>query len=523
MASHYECSVCHKLFDEDKNEAEADDLVLPSYARTYDYDSPEWSWGRNFAGDLDGTATISFAEIHGDEPLVLEASVVEYLRSEATCESAAVKYYVADTSNHGEIPYYSTMSDEFEEGDALVHAYGDPVAAIPADCTSTGVAEHYECSRCHKLFVYQNGEYVEAEAGDLTIPFLGELIVLSSDAISPSTNFGQEYRGRNVFFMTADKSAAVHFGSTNNTSRDVSQYSVFTVWAVNSTPGVVLTYSDGETTCYLNNDGSGGVVRFDLTARDGSNDEIGFDGTNTSRLFVTKNSVRYYFVYDVESESIVLTTDVSGVSADNYVYMYVLPDHAYGELVAEVPAGCETGGTAAHYHCSVCGKYFDASKAETTSDALVIAAQGHDYGDLIAEDDNGNRLLAHYECSLCHKLFDEDKVETTAEALAIGDGTGIYVARITANMLPVSDAPPTADLFDGFVSVTWDEIKDWTTPKSGMFMVIYAFDEGGFYYCTFENGAVMENEPTRTTSSSSNVRDLFINTYGYVFYYTTGS
>ena len=41
--------------------------------------------------------------------------------------------------------------------------------------------------------------------------------------------------------------------------------------------------------------------------------------------------------------------------------------HEYGDLIAKVPATTEKDGAIAHYHCSACGKYFDAAKVEVSS------------------------------------------------------------------------------------------------------------------------------------------------------------
>jgi hypothetical protein len=92
--------------------------------------------------------------------------------------------------------------------------------------------------------------------------------------------------------------------------------------------------------------------------------------------------------------------------------------HDYGDLIEGQPADCETSGTISHYHCSVCGKYFDEEENEIEEASLIIPA-GHDYGELIPENDGENGLAAHYECSVCHKLFDENYEETTAEDLEL--------------------------------------------------------------------------------------------------------
>ena len=87
----------------------------------------------------------------------------------------------------------------------------------------------------------------------------------------------------------------------------------------------------------------------------------------------------------------------------------------------ETPATCVNDGMKAHYYCSDCRKFFDESKNETTEAALTILATGvHTFGALIDEKpatciDGG--MKAHYKCTVCGKYFDADKNETTEEAL----------------------------------------------------------------------------------------------------------
>ena len=57
-----------------------------------------------------------------------------------------------------------------------------------------------------------------------------------------------------------------------------------------------------------------------------------------------------------------------------------LVPHSFGDLIDEIPATCVATGMKAHYHCSVCGKFFDESKNETTEAALTIPANdNHDW------------------------------------------------------------------------------------------------------------------------------------------------
>lgn len=95
--------------------------------------------------------------------------------------------------------------------------------------------------------------------------------------------------------------------------------------------------------------------------------------------------------------------------------------HNFGALIEETPATCIDDGMKAHYYCSDCKKFFDESKNETTEKALTIPATGvHTFGALIEEKpatciDGG--MKAHYKCTVCGKYFDADKNETTEDAL----------------------------------------------------------------------------------------------------------
>ena len=95
--------------------------------------------------------------------------------------------------------------------------------------------------------------------------------------------------------------------------------------------------------------------------------------------------------------------------------------HTFGTLIDETPATCIAGGMKAHYKCTECGKYFDADKNETTEAALTIPATGvHTFGALIDEAPAtciAGGMKAHYKCTVCGKYFDENKNETTEEAL----------------------------------------------------------------------------------------------------------
>ena len=111
---------------------------------------------------------------------------------------------------------------------------------------------------------------------------------------------------------------------------------------------------------------------------------------------------------------------------DNYlasadVTVTIAISHNLGTLNEETPATCINDGMKAHYYCSDCKKFFDADKKETTEDALTIHATGvHTFGTLIEETPAtciSGGMKAHYKCTVCGKFFDADKKETTEDEL----------------------------------------------------------------------------------------------------------
>ena len=106
-------------------------------------------------------------------------------------------------------------------------------------------------------------------------------------------------------------------------------------------------------------------------------------------------------------------------SADETVTIAI--SHNLGALNEENPATCTANGMKAHYYCSDCRKFFDADKNETTEAALTIPATGdHTFGTLIDETPAtciAGGMKAHYKCTVCGKYFDADKNETTEAAL----------------------------------------------------------------------------------------------------------
>ena len=85
----------------------------------YDFYNPVWTWADDYS-----TATLSFAEIHGGEPLEIKAEIAESY-NQPSCETDGEHIYVATVLYEDEI--YSDEQIVAEENTAFGHEYGEPV------------------------------------------------------------------------------------------------------------------------------------------------------------------------------------------------------------------------------------------------------------------------------------------------------------------------------------------------------------------------------------------------------------
>lgn len=126
-AAYYQCSECHKYFNEYKEETTLEALVIP------------------------------VDTLYGDLIPQVDASCEETgLKAHYHCERCG-KYYTEDKEE-------TTL-------EALVipakgHAYGDLIAKVDSTCTNDGLEAHYQCSECHKYF---DADKVEVNYDDLLI------------------------------------------------------------------------------------------------------------------------------------------------------------------------------------------------------------------------------------------------------------------------------------------------------------------------------------------------------------------
>lgn len=167
-----------------------------------------------------------------------------------------------------------------------------------------------------------------------------------------------------------------------------------------------------------------GLIANSISCRDGSGTIDGVtiameyrkvgdaDYTKCTSSKITGLAAGEYQIRYEENENYLASADVT---------VTIAISHNLGTLIEETPATCIADGMKAHYYCSDCRKYFDADKNETTETALTIPATGvHTFGTLIDETPAtciAGGMKAHYKCTVCGKYFDADKNETTEEAL----------------------------------------------------------------------------------------------------------
>ena len=167
-----------------------------------------------------------------------------------------------------------------------------------------------------------------------------------------------------------------------------------------------------------------GLIANPISCRDGSGTIDGVtiameyrkvgdaDYTKCTSNKITGLAAGEYQIRYAENENYLASADVT---------VTIAISHNFGALIEETPATCIDDGMKAHYYCSDCRKYFDADKNETTETALTIPATGvHTFGTLIDENPAtciAGGMKAHYKCTVCGKYFDENKNETTEEAL----------------------------------------------------------------------------------------------------------
>ncbi len=330
VKAHYECSVCHKYFEDENGETEIPDVVI-----AVDPDAHEW-----------------------DEGVITTA---------ANCTTAGVKTF---TCQHDE----SHKKTEEISVDPDAHTYGELIAEIPATCMETGTQAHYECSVCHKYFKDQDG--AKNEITDLTIPLASHTLggqVPEKPATCVETGVKAHYECEVCHKNFEDE----------NGEKEISDLTI-----------ALVSHALGEqvpeipATCVAA--GRRAYYRCSVCDRY-FKDAIGAaEYSNPDEMIIPVNPDGHEWDEGVITTAANCTTagektftcqhDESHTKTEEYTD----PDaHTIGELIPEKPATCSKTGTREHYECSVCNKYFEdaAGKTEIPDLTIEINPEAHEWDD----------------------------------------------------------------------------------------------------------------------------------------------
>ena len=360
LAAHFKCDECGKLFVlEGGNyfEATEDELVIPALGHDWD------------EGVITTTPTC-------------EATGVRTL----TCKNDA------SHTNTEVIP-------------ATGHSYKF-VAEVPATCTKAGVAEHFECSTCGKLFVLEGDEYYPIASAKLVIPALDHDWDEGVITTAP----------------TCETEGVCTYTCKNDASHTKTEAIPATGHSYKSVAEVPATCTKAGTAAHYKCSDCGKLFVLEGGAYiETSLDKLAIPalGHTWDEGVVTKPAT------ETTEGVMTFTCTVCGETRTETI---PTTDHNY-VFVAEVPATCTEAGTAAHYKCSNCGKLFilkDGAYVETTLEKLAIPALGHtwDEGVVTTPATETTEGVMTFTCTVCG--------ETRTEAIPTTDHTYVFVAEVPA-------------------------------------------------------------------------------------------
>ena len=183
VKGHYECDICNKLFDANKNEISKDTLKIPMAAHEYQ-DTLSYNEEGHFYKCNNCDAYKSFASHNLTWVIDEEASEEKTGLKHQECDDCKYQTslntiidvlphthkmtYVEEVkstcSKDGNVGYYvcskcdKTFKDEkgsIEITNVVIkasHKYGKLVEEIKATCSKEGIKAHYQCSSCHEYF-----------------------------------------------------------------------------------------------------------------------------------------------------------------------------------------------------------------------------------------------------------------------------------------------------------------------------------------------------------------------------------
>ena len=510
VKAHYECSVCHKCFDADKNEMEGVAIKAS---------------GHNFGEWIDGV--------------------------KPTCTAEGTKGHYECSACH---KYFDTDKNEIESLTIakIEHTYGEWHDKIEATCTAEGTRGHYECSACHKYFDADKNE-IES----LTIPITHNKVLIEGEsATCTETGRADAYRcticrqmfdtdgnvittiptiealGHNYGDWVDEVAATddangvkghkdcltcgLHFDAEGNEIESLTipaLQHVFSTWNIEVEPTCTEDGTKGHYECdhcSLVFDKDYNVIEdvtipasHDFIHHDRKEPTCESDG-NIEYNHCTKcyddfdNDMNVLGITKIEClghtfgdwvDEVPATCTVNGVKAhktctrcnesfdendDKITNLAIKASHTFGERTKEIPATCTADGKIAYDYCSVCEKAFDVFGNEKSESELIVSAKGHDFGEWIKEFSatcTETGVIGHQHCNRCNKDFDADNQEI-ADCLIPAHGHIYTTETIITQLDPTCDEDGCVAHFEcRECGLKFDEsgnvINYFTLPKKG--------------------------------------------------------
>ena len=339
-AAHYTCSRCDKLFvsqNGEMKEVTAEELVVTA----------NHSWDSGI--------------------------VTKY----PTCTEAGEKTYTC----------LSCGETKTEAVAAAGHDYGEEIAEVPATCTTSGTAAHYECANCHKLFVGAEGEKTQVTVAEITL--------------APAHSFDDGVvttqptcQATGIKTYTCSACHATHTELVPATGHDYGD-EIAEVPATCTKTGTAAHYQCASCGKLFVDDNG---VKKEVTANElvialvaHSYDE----GTVTTQPTCEKDGVK---------------TFACTACGHTYTEKVAATGHNYGEEIAEAAATCTATGTKAHYECANCGKLFvdvNGRKIQVTENYLTIALVPHTVvtDEAVEPTCTATGLTEGKKCSVCGEIL----------------------------------------------------------------------------------------------------------------------
>ena len=363
-----------------------------------------------------------------------------YLKSEATCEDAAVYYMLCSVCNK------QHETDTFEYGDALGHDY-ELQDEVSQTCEDEGTKEHYACTRCDAVSLDGNTECTEEE---LVIQADGHVTVYTSAVAPTCTTSGNnaywqcQTEGCGKYFeeaaatteltwdediyleelghtasdsWTKDESnhwkECVRCDSANITDKDSHDFEMQSNETHHWKECTVCGYTTTE------EQHAGGTATCIKLAECGTcSKEYGSFAACTYAEVEADKYVKTEATCEGEGEYYKSCT-VCGEAHATETFETDALGHDY-ELQAEVPETCEGEGTKEHYACTRCDAVSFDKVDKCEASELVIPAAGHEYDEVEAEayvitEATCEAKGEYYKsCTVCGKAHATETFETDA-------------------------------------------------------------------------------------------------------------